>query len=228
MEAPPDIEPPQNPEHKDRSGFWDQPVIRARLPGKLQVRIVRSLRVALPLVAAGVIGLLMVWPRVQQTMAPIEKEAATAGQRAVGKNELMNPVFRSLDSQNQPFTVGAAHAAQSINDTDTILLDKPTAGILLNSGHRVAAKAMHGTYGQEAGKLSLEGDVTLTEDEGYIFTTSKALLNMKTHQAFSDQPVQGHGPAGSIQASGIQIYGDNQVMVFTGPARLILTQTKGK
>ena len=44
-----------------RGGFWDQPVIRYALPGKNYTRFVRSMRLLLPLIAASVIGLIMVW-----------------------------------------------------------------------------------------------------------------------------------------------------------------------
>ena len=66
----------------------------------------------------------------------------------------------------------------------------------------------------------------LHEDEGYRFTTTKALVNTDTQQAFTDQPVQGGGPAGVVQASGLQGYNSDRVLVFTGPARLRLYPTQ--
>ncbi len=215
------------PEKQERTGFWDQPVTRSAAPGKNYTRFVRGMRIFLPLVAVSVIGMVMAWPRVQNTMAPIKQEAAEAAKPAVGKNELMNPTFNGVDERNEPYTVSAAHAVQSLNDRDVILLDHPTGEIVLTDGHKVDGKAAKGTYAQKDGRLMLEGDVTLHDDEGYVFTTSKILLNGHTHEAWSDQPVQGNGPAGTLAASGMQGYSDKKILIFTGPAKLVLNHVKG-
>ena len=60
------------PEKQKRTGFWDQPVIRHAAPGKTYTRFVRGMRIFLPVVAVSVIGIVMAWPRVQNTMAPIK------------------------------------------------------------------------------------------------------------------------------------------------------------
>ena len=206
-----------------RGTFWDQPAKIGHIPGERHARIVRSLRLGLPLVAALVVLTVLAWPRIQTAMAP-EMQEVTA-QKAAGKNQLLKPQFHGLDKSNEPYVVSADHAEQSLNDQDLILLDKPKGDMLMKSGHHIGGEADHGLYKQHEKTLLLEGHVVLHEDEGYKFYTSKALVNTDTHEAFSDQPISGGGPDGTIVASGVQGFGDDQVLVFTGPAKLRLYPT---
>ncbi len=211
-----------------KRGFWDQPAIRYVGPGMRYTRFVRGMRVLLPLIAACVVGVVMAWPRMQGAMAPIRQQTtAAANSSATGKNELLNPSFKGVDNRNEPYTVTASRAIQSLADRDTILLEKPTAEILLNNGRKVGGEAKKGSYAQKEGRLLLEDGVTLHDDEGYVFMTSKLLINLTAKEAWSDQPVWGSGPTGTLEASGVQAYDDKKVLIFTGPAKLVLKHVQG-
>ena len=212
----------ENPEREDgaRGTFWDQPVKTGRMPGARHARVVRSLRLGLPLLAAVIVLTVMAWPRIQTAMAP-ERQAAQVTKTA-GRNQLLNPKFRGLDKDNEPYVVSADHAEQSLDDQNVVLLDKPKGDILMKSGHHVGMEGDRGTYLQHEKTLLTEGHVVLHEDEGYKFYTSKALFNAQTHEASSDQPVSGGGPDAAIAASGAQGFGNDHVLVFTGPAKLRL------
>lgn len=211
-----------------KRGFWDQPVVRYAGPGRNYTRFVRSMRILLPLIAACVVGIVMAWPRMQSAVAPIRQQASAAKSASVtGKNELLNPSFKGIDNRNEPYTVTAARAVQSLNERDTIILEKPAAEILLNNGRRVGGEARRGSYAQKEGRLLLEDEVTLHDDEGYVFMTSKLLINLSAKEAWSDQPVWGSGPTGTLEASGVQAYDDKKVLIFTGPAKLVLKHVQG-
>ena len=192
------------------------------LPGKGYTTFVRVMRLALPLVAIGIIGLLLSWPRVEETMAPIPKEAVVP--KAVGKNELVNPRFESVDNKEQPFSITAQRAVQSARDPSVVLLEAPVADITLTNGTWLAAQAERGAYRQNADRLLLQGKVRLYHDEGYEMTTDKLLVNLKSREAWSDEPVFGQGPAGTLQASGLQAHAGDQQLVFTGPVKLVLNR----
>lgn len=196
-----------------------------RLPGKGYTTFVRIMRLALPLVAIGIIGLLLSWTRVEETMAPIPKEAVVP--QTVGKNELVNPRFESMDEKNQPFTITAQRAVQSARDPSVVLLDAPVADITLTNGTWLAAAADRGAYRQNADKLLLQGKVRLSHDEGYEVTTDKLLVNLKSREAWSDEPVYGQGPAGTLQATGLQAHAGTEQLVFTGPVKLVLNRKVG-
>jgi len=193
-----------------------------QLPGKGYTTFVRVMRLALPLVAIGIIGMLLSWPRVEETLAPIPKEAVAPS--AVGKNELVNPRFASTDAKDQPFSITAARAVQSAGDPSVILLENPVADITLTNGTWLAAEAEQGAYRQNADRLLLQGKVRLYHDEGYEVTTAKLLVNLKSREAWSDEPVFGQGPAGTLQASGLQAHAATEQLIFTGPVKLVLNR----
>ena len=186
-------------------------------------RFVRRMKIILPLIAAGIVGLLMVWPQVEDTFEAIPKDQVLP--QTIGKNELLNPRYESEDDRQQPFTITADRAIQSSQDPGIVMLDRPKADITLTDGTWIASEALQGTYNQNAEQLLLEGQVKLFHDQGYEMSTEKMLLNLQTHEAWSDRPVSGHGPAGTLEASGLQAQNDTGRLIFTGPAKLVLNRT---
>lgn len=209
----------------EKSRFWDQSAVTRPVPGKTYSLIVRWMRLILPLIALCVIGLLIAWPRVEDAIKPAMREAAAVP--AVAKNEVLNPRFESVDSSDRPFVITAARAMQSLSDADLVLLEQPAAEMTLSDGHKVGGSAQKGAYKQKDEDLWLEGGVRLSQDEGYELEIEKLLINMKTQKASSDQPVKGHGPAGSVEATGLQLDNQNGTLILTGPAKLVLKGLKG-
>lgn len=182
---------------------------------------IRRLRLILPLVAVAIIAALLVWPSQDSDIAVLEEEQKEA-LKTIRKNELTNPKFQSVDDKNQPYTITAHKAVQDERDEDLLLLETPVGDLQLTSGNWVAIKAVEGEYWQAAQKLDLKGDVRLFHDEGYEMTMAALHLNLKDKQALSDSDVSGHGPAGSLEAKGLKADNNNGVLIFTGPAKLVL------
>lgn len=207
---------------ENRRSFWDMPVHRRRRDrGAVYTRFVRGMRLLLPLIAVGVVGLLVAWPRVEERMEPVPLESLSPEQK-VGTNELINPHFESEDSNRNPFTLTATRAVQSQEDPDLVLLDAPHAKMKTKEGADLAGQSLKGTYRKNEEILLLDGDVRLMDDKGYVMTTSRMVINVKQQKAASDQPVQGEGPAGTLEATGLRLDNSTGHLVFTGPATLIL------
>lgn len=194
--------------------------------GKGYTRFVRMMRLFLPLAAVGLAGIVMSWPDIEDTFEAIPQEDILP--QHIGQNELINPRFKSRDDKSQPYEITADRAFQSAKDVNVVLLEQPEADITLSDGTYLSARAEKGVYRQKAENLILDGEVTLFHDEGYEMTTARMLINMKNRKAISDRPVSGHGPAGTIQASGLQADSGANSLIFTGPAKLVLnTKIKG-
>jgi lipopolysaccharide export system protein LptC len=184
-------------------------------------RRVRQLRLLLPILALIIVGVVFAWPQ----MGQIRPEQAPASQphKRAGSNELIKPKFTGQDSNDQPYIVTAESAVQSADDPDAVLLDRPHGHTTTDDGITVDVQAAKGTYRQKAQRLTLEDDVRLSNDQGYRLDGTRVTVDMVAHKAWSDQPVQGQGPAGTIKATGLQADTDTGVLVFTGPATLTLT-----
>ena len=194
----------------------------AKPHGKGYSIFVRFLRLALPLLAVGIIGLLLSWPRIEETLTTLPDEVIIPD--TVGQNELIKPRFESTDEKNQPFTITAKRAVQSKRDPSVVLLENPMADITLQTGTWMAAQAEKGAYRQNSERLLLQGGVKLFHDNGYEVTTEKLLVNLKNREAWSDHPVYGQGPAGTLEATGMQAHAETDHLIFTGPAKLTLNR----
>lgn len=183
--------------------------------------IVRKLRLILPMVAIAIIAALLTWPTQERNIAILQEEQQESLQN-IRKNELSAPRFESVDEKNQPYTLTADLAVQKSDDENVMLLTKPLGDLLLNSGSWIAIKAEDGTYWKDEEKLLLTKNVRLFHDEGYEMTMAELHIDLKTHTAKSETPIKGQGPAGSIEASGLNGDNANGILTFTGPAKLIL------
>ncbi len=188
-------------------------------------RFVRRARLVLPLVALTIFAVVFVWSDVQRNNIIPAKDLSKTP--AIGKNELVNPRFESTDSDNQPFTLTAARAIQGKEDENLVMLEEPLGDLLLKSGERVAAKADRGSFRQDNRMLLLRGKVRLYHDKGYQLEMEELDVDLRQNTAFSKVDVAGHGPAGTLAAKGLTGEGEKGLLVFNGPARLVLTNVSG-
>ncbi len=186
-------------------------------------RYVRSLRLALPVVALAIVVVLMVWSDRDTQIKAVPRTDISP--QTVTRNELINPKFQSEDSNSQPYTITADKATQNASNMDNILLDKPVADISLKSGNWIAIKAAQGEYNQKSGLLQLDGSVQMNHDTGYELQSDHMNIDVDQQTLMSDVAVTGHGPAAEISAQGLEADGKTDTVIFKGPAKLILRQT---
>jgi len=220
-DKPQDQQSPVKPAARERLGGFVSGSA-PRTYSRTYSRFVRMMRLVLPLAAVAIVLLLFSWPRLEETMAPIPDENMLP--RHIAKNELLAPHFQSRDEKNQPFNINASRAVQSARDPDLILLERPEADMTLRDGTWLAAAADRGAYQQKSEILLLEGSVRLFHDLGYELKTEKLTVSLEDHKAWSDAAVYAQGPAGTLEATGLQANSAGNQLIFTGPARLVLNR----
>jgi lipopolysaccharide export system protein LptC len=184
-------------------------------------RFIRSMRIILPLIAVGMTVVILTWEQAGRHVEPIKKEELVP-ESASAQNELLKPVYKSVDAQQRPYTVTADVATQDRNNPDLVNLQQPKAELQLEEGKTVSADAVQGLYQQNAQKLNLEGDVHLKNSEGYTLSTEELRVDIATQKAFSGRDVRVEGPAGTIDAKGLEGDGVAGTLVFIGPAKVVL------
>jgi len=182
---------------------------------------IRRMRLLLPLLAVCIIVALMTWPDRQSTIAILE-DSQKESLQTIRKNELSSPKFESVDNKNQPFTITAARAVQADDDEDILLLERPVGELQLNTGGRVTLKSESGKYWQEQEQLELQENVELSNSDGYTMGTAQLSIDLDASTARSETDVSGFGPAGTLVAKGLHADNAAGVLVFNGPARLVL------
>lgn len=212
---------PLSGEEEKRRARLAKYTARAEQDSRRYSLFIRRMRLLLPLLAIVILAALIVWPQDSENIIATPEENKEQYQ-SVRKNELLNPRFESMDKKNQPFTVTANRAIQSDADQDLLTLKSPSGDMLLNSNHRIAIEAENGLYHQRDNTLLLKGSVRLSHDEGYEMTMPELFVHMGENTAKSLYPVRGNGPQGTLEAQGLMANRNENRIVFTGPARLVL------
>jgi lipopolysaccharide export system protein LptC len=185
-------------------------------------KLVRFARIALPLVALGLVGLIIAWSRINPIIERIHISETEQAPEEIETVTMENARFAGIDSQNRSFNVTAVRAIQSADDNNHIDLQLPKADIVLSSGAKVAIRSDKGGLHRDTQILELVGQVTLTQDQDYEFHTEKARIDLDARTAGGDSPVEGRGPQGEIHAEGFDILDGGARVLFRGRSRALL------
>jgi lipopolysaccharide export system protein LptC len=181
---------------------------------------VRSLRFILPLLAIVMTVIVLTWEQGGR-VAPMKKEELLPQSENI-QNELLNPVFTSVDSKNQPYKVTAERAVQNRNDPNIVELTLPSASVTMTDGVKLEGMAETGIYEQKSQKLNLDGDVVLNHSGGYVLETQELRIDIAGQRAFSGQNVHVKGPEGTLDATGLEGDTGTGALIFNGPAKVVL------
>jgi len=184
--------------------------------------IVRRMRLILPIIALGVIVILITWKSENASVVAVPREQVSP--QTVSQNELIKPKFESEDSSGQPYSITADKATQNAGDMDTLHLQKPVADMILKSGDKVSLDAIGGEYKQQSKDLILDGQVNIRHNNGYTIQTDKMNIDVTNQTMTSESPVTGHGPSADLSATGMNVNGQSKIIIFNGPAKLTLHQ----
>lgn len=179
---------------------------------------VRGMQVLLPVLALGIVVVVMAWPKMDDAISPVPREELLP--QKTGQNELINPRFESADARGNPYLITADSAVQDLEDSAAVLMEKPVASLDLGNGERISGRADHGTYRQQEETLKLEGGITLKHSNGYTLGTSLLDIAIKAGTATTNRPVTITGPDGTLISAGMKANNIDGVIIFTGPAKL--------
>ena len=188
---------------------------------------VKAMRIILPLVALGMLAVLLLWPEGEKIAEPVRKEELFP-QADMAATELLKPRYESADRELNPFIVTADKATQTQDNADLIYLDKPVADITLKDGGKLDVSSENGIFAQSSEKLSLKGNVELVYDQTYTLSGDEMRVDLKGREAFSDQDVILTGPDGIIKAKGMEAYSERGLVIFKGPGTLTLYPEQDK
>jgi lipopolysaccharide export system protein LptC len=195
---------------------------RLHRPGQGYTRFVTVMKIALPMLAAGLVVLLAVWSQFNLQETRFSLGITEVAPEQIESLNMVNARFDGIDEKNRPYSVTAELVTQDGEDADTIELTAPKADITLESGAWIALTANSGAFSRKDEILDLAGDVSLFHDRGFEMHTESAQVNLAEGVASGETPVFGQGPAGELEAEGFRISDDGQRILFGGHARLLI------
>ncbi|OIR08033.1 lipopolysaccharide-assembly, LptC-related [mine drainage metagenome] len=190
-------------------------------------RFVGIMRLVLPAIAAALLGLVLIWPKVAPRNSVFRAAFAGFNLKTIDTMAMQNPRYYGTDNQNMPFTVTARVATQVDTQSMAEELEKPQADFTTKGGAGVILQADNGLFRQKVNLLDLLGHVDLYEDTGYEVHSNSARINVATNDASGDEPTHGHGPAGTITGEGFRMLQRGQDIIFTGKAHAVLFGAHG-
>ena len=202
---------------------------RTRAPvSKWYSRFVQMMKVLLPVVAALLIILILVWPylRSEDLRFRLSFAALTANQNK--DPSMVNPRFLGIGKENKAYSITADLARNLAAGSSSVELEMPKADITLDDGTWLVLTAKSGIFRQAKKTLDLTGAVNLFHDSGYEFKTSKAVIDLQKGVASGSEAVRGHGPFGEMLGEGFRLFDKGKTIIFTGKSKLVIFPGLGK
>ncbi len=188
--------------------------------------VVGVLKRALPLAAVAALALTLGWPQLtgseDRTRMAYRKPLEGLPESA----RVLDPHYSGRDEQGRPFTLTADWAEQAPG-SNIVDLAAPRADVTLENGAWVEVAAKSGRFDRRTRLLDLEGEVVLHHDAGYEVRTARARIDLASGRAEGDKPVEVQGPAGRLDAPGFRLEDKGAVVIFPGPARMLLRTAEG-
>lgn len=186
-------------------------------------RFVSAMKLLLPAMAAVLVVLIVAWPSLTRRddglrLSFADIEAGTTEEAIY----LTNARYFGADDKDQPFSLMAEEVFQLLPDSDEIHFILPKADFILANGDHMAIEAERGILSRTAETLVLDGGVSISSEDGYRFFTSRAEIDLRASIASSDQPVEGSGPIGRINADSFQLDQLNRTYLFEGRVKLVV------
>jgi lipopolysaccharide export system protein LptC len=194
--------------------------------------LVRVAKLGLPLLAAGLFGLILFWPDIDGRDGRLSfRRGDTPVPEAL---QVLAPRYQGLDEMGRPYTVTARNgrvarppadangAERPAAGNEIVLLEQPKADIVLTDGGWLYMQSLQGRYDRAARTLDLDGEVTVFHDNGLTFRTRRAAVEIDAGAARGDQATSAQGPFGTIHSEGFEMTERGAVVVFTGRARAVL------
>ncbi len=181
--------------------------------GKARVhsRLVKILRLLLPLIMAGVVGALA-WLVIEHA---IKRQQATRLDGAAPIH-MVNPHFFGRDAKNRPYTLSAREASRDPSSFQRVLLTRPL--IVLNTGgpHPASLVGDKGVYKEDTRILVLTGHVQGVDAKSAHFASDQAVVDTRTGSVTGPHAVASDPTQGAIQSKSFDVYDKGDRVIFRG------------
>ena len=180
----------------------------------------RAARIGLPVLAmltvVGFVG--AVWVR-----AVVPENLALDSLRVEdGELVMTNPRLRGFDERDQPYSVDATRATQSVANPERFRLEDVSADVPMSNGRRVSISSGGATYDRGADKLTIPQTFTIEVDDGTVAVLDGGTVDMGGGTFSSNGGVNIARPDARILADGLTVDQEGRAATFTGRVRVTI------
>ena len=191
-----------------------RPAAGAPLPrGKARAhsRLVRTLRVVLPMIMVAMIAILasLVGMHALRRHESAQKEASAP-------IRMINPHFYGRDNQGRAYTLGATQASRDEQSFQKVLLRNPSVTLDVGGAHPSNLTADNGIYLEDTRILYLRGHVRADNAKVSTFATDQAVVNTRTGVVNGAGAIDSHTPLGALNSKSFDVYDKGDRVIFKG------------
>jgi len=196
---------------------------RAFRAARRHSRIVRILRVAIPLVVlAALTGISLITyfnPLRMLNKLPIDiSDLVVSGSKVT----MEQPRLSGFTSDARLYELSADAAAQDLTRPDLVELRNMHAKMQMQDKTTIEMSAASGLYDSKSETLKLERDIRLSSSNGYKGRLTQAMVDIKKGNVVSDQPVELELLQGTLKAERLEIINSGDLVRFHGGVTMIL------
>lgn len=191
-------------------------------PGGQQDRVLRFVRIGLPMAAGVLVAVLAMAPlsKGNDISFLLDKNKVDV---AAERMRVSSAKYRGIDDRGRPFNVTAGSAVQRTSADEVVRLNDIAARMQLPDG-QAAITASRGRYNMIAEQVGVDGPVQVAGPGGYALETRDVTVDMKTRTMGSAGPVEGRMPLGTFSAGRLRADLGERHVVLDGGARLKIVQ----
>lgn len=206
-------------EAADRSRDYRQ---RWAVPGSNHDRVVRLLRIGLPMGIGALFAFLSIAPL---TIAGEMSFLLDKNKVEVAKERLRvtEALYRGEDAKGQAFALRAGSAVQATSREPIVRLEDLSASLAMREGPALL-RADRARYDMDAEQVAVVGPVTYQSADGYRLATRDVNIDLKTRTLASEGAVEGRMPLGTFSGGRISADLPARIVRLTGRARLHIVQ----
>lgn len=183
-------------------------------------RMVVSLKVLLPSLAALLVGLVILWPQLQARQD--EAISIVSETDAVPQDQMMvNPRFFTVDGKGEPLNMTAENAYELPGETRRIRLNNVKADLVLKDNRFLALDAAAAVYFQSEDAVELSESVNLYSEDGFELNTTQAQIGLKDQNLKGTAETFIRTPAGTAVSDGFEITDGGTIVRLTGKTKVV-------
>lgn len=178
-------------------------------------RFVDVMKVALPLLAVGLLMLMIAWSILNET--PLDMTWKSEMTKVVaGRIEMTAPQLTFTDEEGRDVFVEAKLATQEKGKSDQWTLDTIHARMTPLEGEGYSLLADSGQLDSEQQLLDLSGNVKVESSSGYTFKAKSAHVDLNAGRVTSEEPVEAQGGATRVVANRFEMWDRGDRFRFEG------------
>lgn len=191
-------------------------------------RLVRGLRMLIPVAAAAAVAGLIGWSLFKPVanIAGLEMgPVALSGTKVT----MENPKLNGFRKDGKPYQVTSVAASQDVRKPGVVELEQITARLGAVGDNATHLRAAAGVYDMKSEQLQLSGGVHVNTDNGDTAKLQAASVNLKAGEMHTTEPVRiTTANGGSVDADAMRVSDNGKVIVFEGRVKTVLYPQNGE